>query len=87
MTEWQVPIWWLLYPVPIWAIVGAVYSTYRWKKFVADMIHFQVTESKKRPDSWTEQLALQRLKALALTIDDDPEFVERCGFDASQSKG
>ena len=77
MIEW----WWLFMPIPIWAIVGAGYATYKWKGFTADMIRFQVNASRVRPDSYTEQMAMQRLKALALTIDDDPEFLRRAGFE------
>ncbi len=76
----MIPIWWLLAPIFPCLILGMIISTSRWKGFTADMIRFQVEAALKRPDSWTEQLALQRLKALTLTISDDPKFVERAGF-------
>jgi len=81
-----VEAWLLLVPVIPSMIFGAVIATARWKKFVADMIAYQMRESLKRPDLWTEQMARQRLTALALTIDGDPEFKRRA-LHADESKG
>lgn len=77
----NVSIWWLLLPVLPSAILSMIFATYRWKRFTADQIKYQVDASSKRSDAWMEQLAMQRMRALVLTLDDDPEFIRRAGFE------